>query len=240
MALAERRQREKEQRREDIVNAAEKLFFSRGYDNVSMDEIAGEVELSKPALYYYFKDKESLFFAVVNRGIKILRAMITEEQKSAQASDIKFGELSMASIKFIQEYPDYARACIYFRSGRFNLSDANSMSCDAKEIIEFTEEIYESIFLAIKFYIEDGTYRPDVNPAVAVVVSTFITDGIANISPFLRKFMETHGVTMQQLYLEIGDLVYHMLMNTGEKSEDMYSRMSKWRNDRFATDQDKG
>jgi hypothetical protein len=146
----------------------------------------------------------------------------------------------MASIKFIQEYPDYARACIYFRSGRFDLSDAKSMSSDAKEIIEFTEEIYERIFLATKFYIEDGTYRPEVNPAAAVVVSTFIADGIANISPFLRKFMEAHGVTMQQLYLEMGDLVYHMLMNTGEKSEDMYSRILKWRSDRFATDQGEG
>ena len=62
MTREERRQREKDQRCDDIINAAEKLFFSRGYDNVSMDEIAREVELSKSALYYYFKDKESLFF----------------------------------------------------------------------------------------------------------------------------------------------------------------------------------
>ena len=70
MTLEKRRQREKDQRHESILNAAEKLFFSRGYDNVSMDEIANEAELSKPALYYYFKDKESLFSAVVNRESK--------------------------------------------------------------------------------------------------------------------------------------------------------------------------
>ncbi len=40
MALADRKEREKEQRQRDIINAAEKLFFSRGYDNVSMNDIA--------------------------------------------------------------------------------------------------------------------------------------------------------------------------------------------------------
>jgi hypothetical protein len=101
--------------------------------------------------------------------------------------------MSMASFKFIQKYPDYARACIYFRSGRFDLSYVNNMSGDAKEIIEFAEELFEQIFLGIKFYIENGIFRYDVNPAAVVVVSTFITDGMANMSPFLRKFMETHG-----------------------------------------------
>ena len=79
--LAERKQREKEQRREHILRAAERLFFSRSYDDVSMDEIATEAELSKATLYLYFKDKESLFFAVVNRGIKILCSIIKEEKK---------------------------------------------------------------------------------------------------------------------------------------------------------------
>jgi TetR/AcrR family transcriptional regulator len=40
VTLADRKEREKEQRRSDIINAAEKLFFSRGCDNVSMNDIA--------------------------------------------------------------------------------------------------------------------------------------------------------------------------------------------------------
>lgn len=71
MTLTERKQLEKAKQREDILDDAEKLFFSRGYDGVSMDEITNEVELNKATLYLYFKDKESLFFAVINRGIKM-------------------------------------------------------------------------------------------------------------------------------------------------------------------------
>lgn len=239
MTIKERKQREKAQRREDILNAAEKLFFSRGYDSVSMDEIAAAVELNKATLYLYFRDKESLYFAVVNRGIKILRDMICEEEKSAQTNDIEFGGPSMASMKFILEYPDYARACIYFRSGRFDLSNAIKTSPDAKEIIEFSEELFETTFKGINHYTKNGTFRSDVNPAAIVVVSIFITDGLANISPFLKKFMENHGLTLQQLNLEIGDLVYRMVMDTGEENRNTHSKMSEWRNERIVTDKNK-
>lgn len=236
MTIRERQQREKAQRREDILNAAEKLFFSRGYDRVSMDEIAADVELNKATLYLYFKDKESLYFAVVNRGIKILRTLIAEETQRAQADGIEFGGPSMASLKFILEYPDYARACIYFRSGRFDLSRAVAASQDAREIVAFADELFETTLAGVNYYIENGTFRPDANPAVVVIVSTFILDGLANAGPFLRKFMETHGVTPQQLNLGIGDLVYRMVMNPGEEHESTHSRMSAWRGDGIATD----
>ena len=54
MGISERRQREKEQRKTEITDAAERLFFSRGYEDVSMDDIAREVDLNKATIYLYF------------------------------------------------------------------------------------------------------------------------------------------------------------------------------------------
>lgn len=224
MTLAERRQREKEQRREDIVNAAEKLFFSRGYDNVSMDEIAGEAELSKPAVYYYFKDKESLFFAVVNRGVKIFRALTTEELKNAQTSGLKVGAINLATARFNQEYPDYAKAHVHFWSGRFDLSNDKDLSRDAKEIIEFTCENYRILLSIIKNGIEDETFRPDANPLLVAIVIGLISIGIPHMNPSLRKFMETHGITTQQFNLEVADLAYRMVMHIEEGDENIRAR----------------
>ena len=45
MGVIERREREREQRRNDIIDAAEKVFFSKGRDKTSMDDIAREAEL---------------------------------------------------------------------------------------------------------------------------------------------------------------------------------------------------
>ena len=53
MSIANWKEREKEQRRNDILDVAEKLFFSKGYDNVSMSGIAKKVGLGKATLYIY-------------------------------------------------------------------------------------------------------------------------------------------------------------------------------------------
>ncbi|MCK5408322.1 MAG: helix-turn-helix transcriptional regulator, partial [Candidatus Krumholzibacteria bacterium] len=60
MGIAERREREKEQRRIDIIDAAERVFFSKGWQAATMDDVAEAVELSKATLYLYFKNKEEL------------------------------------------------------------------------------------------------------------------------------------------------------------------------------------
>ena len=62
MSLGKWKEREKEQRRNDIINAAKKFFADRDFDEVSMDEIAENMGLGKSTLYLYFKNKEALYF----------------------------------------------------------------------------------------------------------------------------------------------------------------------------------
>ncbi len=64
MSVASRREREREERRHQILAAAEKVFFSKGFAAATMDEVAAEAELSKGTLYLYFKNKDDLFVAL--------------------------------------------------------------------------------------------------------------------------------------------------------------------------------
>src|SRR5665647_1171720 len=113
MSMKEIKEQEKEQRRNYILDVAEKLFFSRGYDDVSMDDIANEVELNKATLYLYFKNKESLFFAIVLRGVRILHAMVSEGVKNCE-NGIKILYLTgIAYFNFVNKYPDYNLSLIH-------------------------------------------------------------------------------------------------------------------------------
>ena len=58
--------------REKIMAVATRLFVAHGYDGISMREIAGACGLSKPGLYYHFKDKEDLFLAILNSSLEEL------------------------------------------------------------------------------------------------------------------------------------------------------------------------
>ena len=60
MALNSRRQLEKENLRQEILDAARELFVAEGYDSVSMRKIADRIGYSPTTIYLYFKDKSEL------------------------------------------------------------------------------------------------------------------------------------------------------------------------------------
>ena len=62
--------------RNTILEKAKSLFIEHGYRGLSMREIAEKVGVSKPALYYHFKDKEELFCAVLNSGLEEIGRLI--------------------------------------------------------------------------------------------------------------------------------------------------------------------
>ena len=64
MGTKERRAREKEQLRDQILSAARELFVNEGYENVSMRKIADKIEYSPTTIYLYFKDKADLLDSV--------------------------------------------------------------------------------------------------------------------------------------------------------------------------------
>ena len=78
MGIYERKQREKEYRRQEIIRAARKIFSSKGFNAATMEEIALQAELSPGTLYLYFKNKEELHTFL---SIDVLKHLADEIQK---------------------------------------------------------------------------------------------------------------------------------------------------------------
>ena len=72
MGVKERQERDREQVRGRILDAARELFVAEGYRNVSIRKIAEKVEYSPAALYSYFPSKDDLFFALAEEGFRKL------------------------------------------------------------------------------------------------------------------------------------------------------------------------
>jgi AcrR family transcriptional regulator len=66
----------REERMEQTLTVARALFAERGYSAVTMDEVAAEVGVTKPLLYNYFGNKESLYIACMERAGDALSATI--------------------------------------------------------------------------------------------------------------------------------------------------------------------
>jgi AcrR family transcriptional regulator len=76
MGIEERREREKEQRRRQIIDAAEKVFAAKGFSGATVENIAVEAELSPATLYLYFKNKDELYASLNLKMLKVLTEKI--------------------------------------------------------------------------------------------------------------------------------------------------------------------
>lgn len=72
MGVQERRAREKEGLRREILDAARELFVTEGYDRVTMRRLAEKIEYSPTTIYLYFKDKEELLQTVCEEAFHLL------------------------------------------------------------------------------------------------------------------------------------------------------------------------
>ena len=72
MGIQERKERERERRRQQIIIAAKRVFYNKGFAKVTMEDIAREAELSPGTLYLYFKNKDELCASLSLRILQYL------------------------------------------------------------------------------------------------------------------------------------------------------------------------
>ena len=70
--ISDRQAKEREVRKEQILESALNVFKSSGLDATTMDEIAKEADFGKATLYYYFSSKEEIFIELLDRGWKTI------------------------------------------------------------------------------------------------------------------------------------------------------------------------
>lgn len=87
-------------RRKEIFEAALTVFSKKGFDKATLDEIADRVKISKPAIYLYFKNKEILFFSMVEDKMSTLSVSLADIKKSDAGSIDKLKALISANINF--------------------------------------------------------------------------------------------------------------------------------------------
>ncbi len=89
MGVRERKEREREQRRQDILASARQAFEKYGIQHASMDKIAEEAELAKGTLYLYYKNRDELLMALIAEDLVGLIERLEKVTTSKDAPDKK-------------------------------------------------------------------------------------------------------------------------------------------------------
>lgn len=76
MGIQDRKERERERRRQQIMVAAKRAFGQKGYEKCTMEDIAREAELSPGTLYLYFKSKDELYASLCLRVLRFINVKV--------------------------------------------------------------------------------------------------------------------------------------------------------------------
>jgi AcrR family transcriptional regulator len=137
-----RRLREKEQKFNTVLKAAETLFAQKGYHQTSIEEIADLAEVSTGSVYFYFKNKEDLLIKLMQEIGHQLRKLLGEELKRADFSFDSFKNIAFAFLRnFCGSHPE--KIAIFFRESVGKSSEVEEQR--RQLFIKLTHDIKDAV-----------------------------------------------------------------------------------------------
>lgn len=172
MGIAERKQREKEQRRQAILDKARALILKNGAAALTMGEIAEATELSKAALYLYFKSKEELISVILVDATSRFADFI--EAKLQQAGTGR-EQLIMIARSFLEFYRG-SEDLFVFSGLMTNLPLTTSQADDAEDTqFRVLWGRFEGMMrTCLENGVRDGSFNPALDIAQTVRTSMLI------------------------------------------------------------------
>ncbi|WP_233145504.1 TetR/AcrR family transcriptional regulator [Labilibacter marinus] len=117
-----------------ILEAAQSLFAKFGYKKTTMEDIALELHKGKSSLYYYFKNKEEIFQAVIDKEQGELISNLKIVVESTKNPQDKLNEYVLVRMKTISEQDNYFKALTDERFGGIEFVKAVKESMEKAEV----------------------------------------------------------------------------------------------------------
>jgi len=112
MTIIERKERDKQLRREDILNAAERVFAARGFHGANVSEIAKEAQFATGTVYLYFKDKEDIYQALIEKGLEDFLSCVREKTQQLADPVEKLRCFLTEKFRFFEAHRDFFKLYI--------------------------------------------------------------------------------------------------------------------------------
>jgi AcrR family transcriptional regulator len=197
MGIKERKEREKEARREEIINAAEKIFFEKGLAQATMDEIAEAAELSKGTLYLYYKSKEDLYLSVAMKGTEILYQLFSKVLNSGEPTMRMIANLGEAYYDYFRNHRNYFRMYYFFENPQVQ----SQVSPEMRDVCQESDrKIWDLVVALLQRGIDEGLLRKDLDPLEAGVMLWSNSNGMMRIMDRQEDYWkERMGLNLEKM-----------------------------------------
>ncbi|WP_177421133.1 TetR/AcrR family transcriptional regulator [endosymbiont of Lamellibrachia barhami] len=158
-----------------ILKAAILLFSKRGYEGVSMRNIAGAVNISTPALYNHFKDKQSLYIAVITDTFENKSELLLQALTGQQKPILRLQNFITRLSEMLHDDPDFRR-----------LMQRELLDGDEKRLRYLAQEVFGSSFQCMMDLLIE--LKPDCDAHSLAVIIIGMVQKPYELNPLDRFF----------------------------------------------------
>lgn len=162
MGVKERREREKSETRDKILDAARELFITEGYEGVSMRRVAEKIEYSPTAIYVHFADKNELFRDLCHQDYARLAEVFQSSVMSTDPME-RLKQIGAIYIDFGTRYPNHYKFMFMTPHPDQELDDEDREVHGNPE-----KDAYAFLKWAVQQAIDAGCLREELRDADAV------------------------------------------------------------------------
>ena len=176
------RQRNQDIKRDAVLQTAAHMFLEQGYRRTSMSELAKRLQITKPALYYYFHNKEQILVECYRAGITLIETLLDKALVSRGTG--------LTKIKAYIEA--YAKSVVLYDFGRcVAMLDENELSPETRKEVR---ALKRRIDASIRAYIEEGIADKSITPCDAKLASFAMSGAINWIGTWYKPSGPLSGV----------------------------------------------
>ncbi len=222
MGYSDRKRQEKEIRRKDIIDAAERVFFSKGFENASMDEVSREAEFSKRTVYIYFNSKEQIYFEIMIRGYRLLIEMIENNFRANPPQNAldELRSIFFTFFEFSKNYPEYFKAIMEYETK--DSADQPGVKDESKaECYRLGELIFGYLSHALQKGVAEGTLHSGLGTEQAALILWACTVGVYNTGKKKGDYLKNyHGVDSNEFITDSFQLIMQLIgKDKGDQDE---------------------
>jgi AcrR family transcriptional regulator len=189
-----RRDADKEKRREAILEAATHLFAARGLENVTFGDVAKATGLSRPLIYFYFPDREALFFEAVARSELDLHSRFVTAVKPHLNGRDQIVAIGRDYLTYLRERPSCFQLMAAYSARK--KADGRPDHPMETQIEEQHSRTMDMLTTTLARGIKEGVLRKDLGNLLQVAVCLWsFTHGLAQIIAVKGEHLaECHGL----------------------------------------------
>jgi AcrR family transcriptional regulator len=218
-ATRERVRMSGQERREQLLDVGRHLFAEKGFEAVSVEEIAAKAGVSKPVVYEHFGGKEGLYAVVVDREMSYLLLSITDALGDGGVTDARtlLERAGLALFDYIDRYPDGFRILV---------RDTPVMR-DPEGGSEFSRGTFAGLLVDVAVRVDDLLARQfkahNLNPKLAPMYSQMLVGMVAQTGQW---WLDVRKPKKEEVVSHLVNLAWNGLQHLEAKPKLVIARKS--------------